>query len=180
MTWRTIMPAPMTTTSAFTAIPLASDDARRPCPSRLCRKSASPIPHGYGMGRHLNLPQIKAFKAVIENGLVSYAALMLNISQRPQGPPGADRPAEIDAIRGRLAASRRRARSRYTGRQKFHAAVSRQASDYFPPLRRRLRHLQVTCAQGESASRRRYGSPPASADQGDDRGIASACRRWAL
>lgn len=33
------------------------------------------------MPRHLNLRQIEAFKAVIENGTVSRAALMLNISQ---------------------------------------------------------------------------------------------------
>lgn len=36
---------------------------------------------GYGMARHLNLRQIEAFKAVIENGTVSRGAMVLNISQ---------------------------------------------------------------------------------------------------
>ena len=36
---------------------------------------------GYGMPRHINLRQIEAFKAVIENGTISRAAQMLNISQ---------------------------------------------------------------------------------------------------
>lgn len=36
---------------------------------------------GYGMPRHLNLRQVEAFKAVIENGTISRAAEVLNISQ---------------------------------------------------------------------------------------------------
>ncbi len=42
---------------------------------------AHSIPQGYGMPRHLNLRQVEAFKAVIENGTVSRAAAILNISQ---------------------------------------------------------------------------------------------------
>jgi DNA-binding transcriptional LysR family regulator len=43
--------------------------------------TASIIFIGYGMPRHINLRQIEAFKAVIENSTISRAALMLNISQ---------------------------------------------------------------------------------------------------
>jgi DNA-binding transcriptional LysR family regulator len=66
------------------------------------------IPSGYRMPRHLNLRQIEAFKAVIENGTVSSGALMLNISQPAMSKLIAHMEADtglklFDRLKGRLA-----------------------------------------------------------------------------
>src|SRR4051812_8483162 len=93
------------------AVPLASGNAKRPCSIRPGRKSERSIPPGYRMRRHLNLRQIEAFRAVIENGTVSRAAEMLHISQPAMSKLIAHLEADtglklFDRVKGRLAPTR--------------------------------------------------------------------------
>jgi DNA-binding transcriptional LysR family regulator len=70
------------------------------------------ILQGYEMSRQLNLRQVEAFKAVIESGSVSRAALILNISQPAMSKLIAHLEADtglnlFDRIKGRLAPTER-------------------------------------------------------------------------
>jgi len=70
------------------------------------------ILQGYGMSRQLNLRQVEAFKAVIESGSVSRAALMLNISQPAMSKLIAHLEEDtgldlFDRVKGRLAPTER-------------------------------------------------------------------------
>lgn len=70
------------------------------------------ILQGYGMSRRLNLRQVEAFKAVIESGSVSRAALMLNVSQPAMSKLIAHLEEDtglslFDRIKGRLAPTER-------------------------------------------------------------------------
>lgn len=70
------------------------------------------ILQGYGMARQVNLRQVEAFKAVIESGSVSRAALMLNISQPAMSKLIAHLEEDtglslFDRVKGRLAPTER-------------------------------------------------------------------------
>jgi DNA-binding transcriptional LysR family regulator len=70
------------------------------------------ILQGYGMARQINLRQVEAFKAVIESGSVSRAALMLNISQPAMSKLIAHLEEDtglslFDRVKGRLAPTER-------------------------------------------------------------------------
>jgi DNA-binding transcriptional LysR family regulator len=70
------------------------------------------ILQGYGMARQVNLRQVEAFKAVIESGSVSRAALMLHISQPAMSKLIAHLEEDtglslFDRVKGRLAPTER-------------------------------------------------------------------------
>ncbi|WP_315716467.1 MULTISPECIES: LysR substrate-binding domain-containing protein [unclassified Bradyrhizobium] len=70
------------------------------------------ILQGYGMARQINLRQVEAFKAVIESGSISRAALILNISQPAMSKLIAHLEEDtglslFDRVKGRLAPTER-------------------------------------------------------------------------